>query len=165
MKKLDSQQQARKKLWVKQTGIKERFPARDLSQQQRRSLRKEEGPRQPPTRGLRGWRNCFLRVWGFWRRSCHSHGLWREKRPPPSPHGFALPKTLLMLNNNPAGYPGHRPVLCSKLTTFQNQFRLMCNARALRPPRYIKDCLVVICKFIWEVKLSSPALMLERKGV
>ena len=31
-KHLDSQQQARKKLWVKQTGIKEWFPARNLSQ-------------------------------------------------------------------------------------------------------------------------------------
>ena len=31
----------------------------------RRSLRKEEGPRQPPTRGLRGWRNFFCACEGF----------------------------------------------------------------------------------------------------
>ena len=47
MKKLDSQQQARKKLWVKQTGIKERFPARDLSQQEKKEP--EERRRPPPT--------------------------------------------------------------------------------------------------------------------
>ena len=40
----------------------------------------------------------------------HCRGLCCEKQPPHSPYGFAvpLPKTLLMLNNTLAGYPGHR---------------------------------------------------------
>ena len=93
-KNLDSQQQARKKLWVKQTGIKERFPVKDLSQQEKKEPEEEEGFYQPPTRGLRSWQNCFCACESFG----HSRGLCCEKRPPHSLHGFAvpMPKTLLM---------------------------------------------------------------------
>ena len=133
---------------------------------------KRKASANPPTHGLRSWRNCFWACESFG----HSRGLGCEKRPPHSPHGFAvpLPKTLLMLHNTrtPAGYPGHRrvllcsrrPHLCSKLTTFQNQFRSIWNARALRPYAIHQRLLGAHVQSLLR-RLSSPALILERKGV
>ena len=87
----------------------------------------------------------------------HCRGLCCEKRPPHSPHGFAvsLPKTLLMINNTPAGYPGHRAffyvatdhICAQNLQLFKTSFVQYGMRVPLDRTRYIKDCLVLTCKF------------------